>query len=212
MRERPFLVRALVFALAFLSFACLLGALYELWSMRTFACSVLPPATLALAWIAYTARHEPRDAKNPYTWIVHGAMGGIVAACAYDLYRLPFVLNGAPLFKVFPRFGELLLGANDPRWLVHLLGWTYHFSNGAALGIMFLALVTRPSPRVLFLGAVVWAMFIELMLLLTPYTGFFGLTMNGRLIFLTLSAHLIFGIILGLWFRQKVHFAPVQLS
>ena len=40
-----------------------------------------------------------------------------MAAAAYDLYRLPFVLNGAPLFTVFPRFGELLLGADQPRWL-----------------------------------------------------------------------------------------------
>ena len=77
-----------------------------------------------------------------------------MAAVACDLYRLPFVLNGAPLFKVFPRFGELLLGHTEPRWLVQAVGWAYHFSNGAALGIMFLALVSffrRPS---LFWGAV----------------------------------------------------------
>ena len=27
----------------------------------------------------------------------------------------------------------------------HLVGWAYHFSNGAALGIMFLAMAPRPA-------------------------------------------------------------------
>ena len=40
-------------------------------------------------------------------------------------------------------------------------------------------------------------MFIEIVLLLTPYTTFFGLGMNRRFIFLTLTAHLVFGIGLG---------------
>src|SRR5450755_4093502 len=100
-RELP--LRFFVWVLAFLSFACLLGQFYGLWSMRIFGCTVLPPATATLAWLAW--RGEPARA-----WIVQGALGGLVAAVAYDLYRLPFVLNGAPLFKVFARFGELLLG------------------------------------------------------------------------------------------------------
>ena len=105
---------------------------------------------------------------------------------------------------MFPRFGELLLGGTEPRWLVHTLGWTYHFSNGAALGIMFLAMVSffrRPS---LFWGAVVWALFIEVMLLLTPYTSFFGLTLNGRFLFLTASAHLVFGLTLGYYCHKRL--------
>ena len=185
---RDLLLRATVFALAFLSFACLLGTFYGFWSMRAFGCAVLPPATLSLAVIAYVARRQPRGTASPYTWVVEGAIGGIAAALAYDLYRLPFVLNGAPLFKVFPRFGELLLGAEEPRWLVHFLGWAYHFSNGAALGIMFLAMARRPSPRLLFWGAVAWALAVECALLLTPYTQFFGIPSDGRFIFLTASA------------------------
>jgi hypothetical protein len=119
------------------------------------------------------------------------------------------VLNGAPLFKVFPRFGELLLGAEEPRWLVHLVGWAYHFSNGAALGIMFLAMAPRPSPRLLFWGAIAWALAVECALLLTPYTQFFGLPFDGRFVFLTASAHLVFGIALGLWCRARVRPAAV---
>ena len=194
--------RAAVFLLAFLSFACLLGTFYGLWSMRVFACLVLPPATLLLVVIAWLSRGR-RD-RGPYLWIVEGTLGGLVAAVAYDAYRLPFVLTGTPLFKVFPEFGRLILGADGPEWLVHLLGWGYHFSNGAALGIMFLALVPRPGPRVLFWGAVAWALFVEVMLLLTPYTGFFGLHFGAWFVFLTASAHLVFGVVLGLWTRSRI--------
>jgi hypothetical protein len=181
-----------------------LGTFYGLWSMRVFGCTVLPPATAALAVVAARARRRPRDAASPYTWVVEGALGGVAAAVVYDLYRLPFVLQGAPLFKVFPRFGELLLGADEPRWLVHLVGWAYHFSNGAALGIMFLAMARRATPRTLFWGAVAWALFVEAVLLLTPYTRFFGLAFDGRFVFLTASAHLVFGVALGLWCRARV--------
>ena len=195
--------RPVVFTLAFLSFACLLGQFYQMWTMRFFACWILPPSTALLAWMGFATRRGA-GRNSSHVWIVQGALGGIVAAVAYDLYRLPFVLNGAPLFKVFPRFGQLILGADEPLWLAHLLGWTYHFSNGAALGIMFLAMVRRPDPRILFWGAVAWALFIEAMLLLTPYATFFGLQLNGRFLFLTASAHLVFGLTLGWWCWKRV--------
>ncbi|HEY2147443.1 MAG TPA: hypothetical protein VGH32_05870, partial [Pirellulales bacterium] len=173
--------RGLVFLLASLSFACLLGQFYGLWTMHWFGCWVLPPAALILAWLAWRDRMEarrvsegPARAGGPRVWIVRGAIGGIIAAIAYDLYRLPFVLGGAPLYKPFAEFGRLLLGGDGTPWLVQALGWTYHFSNGAALGIMFLAMVIRPTPRVLFWGAVAWAMVVEASLLCTPYARFFG--------------------------------------
>lgn len=172
--------------------------------MHVFGCWVLPPATALLAIIAFRHRREGSSLNNPWIWIVHGTLGGLVAAAAYDLYRLPFVMNGAPLFKVFPRFGELLLGGTEPRWLIHTLGWGYHFSNGAALGIMFLVLASffcRPN---FFWWAVAWALFIECMLLLTPYTAFFGLPLNSRFLFLTVTAHLVFGVALGWYCRQRL--------
>ena len=147
-------------------------------------------------------------------WYEQGEAAGFIAAISYDIFRLPFVfaqewgldsvVPPMKLFKVFPRFGELLLGADEPRWLVHLLGWGYHFSNGAALGIMFLCLAPRAGAKGLFWGAVAWALFVEAMLLLTPYPAFFGLPLDGRFIFLTVTAHLIFGVTLGLWLRRRL--------
>jgi hypothetical protein len=47
-------------------------------------------------------------------------VAGFVAACAYDVFRIPFVVAAIdgigpewlrlPLFKVFPRFGAMILG------------------------------------------------------------------------------------------------------
>jgi hypothetical protein len=191
--------RPAVFLLASLSFACLLGAFYGLWSMRVFACWVFPPAIALLVWAAR------RDGKAR-TWIVEGALGGIFAAVVYDLFRLPFVLNGYPLFGVFPRFGQMLLGAapTDFGPAVQIAGWAYHFSNGAALGIMFLAMAARPTPRVLMWGAAAWALCVETFLLITPYYSFFKLKLNyTEFLFLTLSAHLVFGIALGWWCARR---------
>ncbi len=200
--------RPVVFILAFLSFACLLGQFYGFWTMHVFGCWVLPPATIILIWIAWQNRRNSDGLQSPYHWVLQGAIGGLLAAFAYDLYRLPFVLTGAPLFKVFPQFGELLLGAAEPRSLVNALGWTYHFSNGAALGIMFLVMASALRKPPLFGGAVLWALFVEGMLLLTPYSSFFGLKLDGKFLFLTASAHLVFGIVLG-WYSRKRFAAPI---
>ena len=204
---RLWLWRILIFFLAFLSFACLLGTFYGFWSMRTFACLAYLPAVAVLSFIAWTKRGE-----LPASWIWHGTVGGLVAALAYDLFRLPFVLQGAPLFKVFPRFGELLLGHTEPRWLVQVLGWGYHFSNGAALGIMFLTVASRATSRGLFFGAVAWALAVEIALLLTPYPAFFGIPFDQRFVLLTLSAHLVFGLTLGLWLSSRRHSLGRALS
>lgn len=51
-------LRAVVFTLAFLSFACLLGQFFGLWPMHLFGCWVLPPATALLALIAWRAPGE----------------------------------------------------------------------------------------------------------------------------------------------------------
>ncbi len=195
---RQFLPRVLVFGLAFLSFACLLGTFYGLWSMSWFGSRVLIPSTAALVALGAFGRGPAGG------WVREGAAGGLVAALAYDLYRLPFVLGGAPLFTVFPRFGELLLGADGPRWLVHAVGWAYHFSNGAALGVMLLAALPAASRRVRFAGAVAWALAVEAALLVSRYADFFGLPLNGRFVFLTATAHLVFGLTLGAWLAAQV--------
>ena len=205
--SRLFPVRITVFVLASTSFACLLGQFYHWWGMQSFGCWVLLPAAGGLVCLGYHTRVTRGEGmRSPFNWLVHGTMGGVIAALVYDLYRLPFVLGGTPLFQVFPRFGELLLGGTEPRWAVHTLGWAYHFSNGAALGVMFLSVVGQFQRPPLFFGAVVWAALVEVLLLLTPYPAFLGFTVDGLFLFLTASAHLVFGVTLGTYCHWR--FAP----
>ncbi len=187
-----------------MSFAGLLGEFYGLWTMRRFTPWVFPPAVAALVIIAWKSAPGNERPSRPRTWVVEGALGGIVSAVVYDLYRLPFVLAGTPLFDVFPQFGTMILGGEAPVLYAQFVGWVYHFSNGAALGVMFLAGMPGRSRRSLFIGAIAWACCVEALLLMTPYAQFFGIDFNGWFIFLTASAHIVFGVALGAWCASRI--------
>ncbi len=189
--------------------------MYGLIDMRTFFNWVLMPATLALIVIAAFDRHRLGRL------ILIGTLAGLIAAVAYDVFRLPFVFSDAwglsslgvpqmPLFKVFPRFGARLLGQamEQPTFSLtaHLLGWTYHFSNGAMFGVMFAALYTRPlrsmSQLRYTLGwATLMAVGIEVCLLASPYVQFFDIKPTPRFVVVTMAAHLVFGLTMGICYH-----------
>lgn len=211
--------RALVFLLAAVSIACLLADFYRLCSMRTFAIAILVPATLLLLAIAWLDR-EHGD-RRLFRAVLIGSLAGLLAAVAYDLFRLPFVFANAwgiagvvppmNLFKVFPRFGAMLLDQpiEQPTYSVaaHLLGWTYHFSNGLTFGVMYLALIGDPQRRS-WLWAVAFALGLELAMLLTPYPRMFGIHVTTAFVAATLAAHAVFGISMGLIARRLAHLSP----
>ena len=62
---------------------------------------------------------------------------------------------------------------------------------------MYMALVGDATRRT-WLWAVLFATGLELAMLFTPYTTFFGIHMSTKFVIATLSAHVIFGIVLGL--------------
>src|SRR4051812_8482284 len=110
--------RGIVFFLAATSIWCLLAEFYGLCSMRTFTFAILIPSTALLVLI--TAMDFVKGDRRLFRAVMIGAIGGFLAAVAYDVFRLPWVLGAAdhvgpwwlrlPLFKVFPRFGAMILG------------------------------------------------------------------------------------------------------
>ena len=145
--------RTIVFLLSATSIWCLLAEMYNITDMRTFFFTILLPATLLLYGIA--ALDKARGDGRLWRAVMIGTLGGLVGAVAYDIFRLPFVYSDAwglgrlgipqmPLFKVFPRFGAFLLGESieQPTYSLaaNLIGWAYHFSNGATFGVMFAAM------------------------------------------------------------------------
>jgi len=201
--------RWLVFAFAASSIACLLADFYGLCPMRIFTPFIFLPALLALFAFAELDRWIGNGQLWRAVWI--GLLAGLLAAAAYDVFRLPFVfakewriesvVPPMKLFKVFPRFGAMVLGQpiEQPEYSLaaHIVGWIYHFSNGATFGVMYLAIIGSSSRRH-WAWAVLFALALELGMLLTPYPRVFGIHVTTRYVLVTVAAHAVFGVGLGL--------------
>ena len=217
--------RLVVFLLAASSIACLLLDFYRVCPMRTFTLYLFLPALIVLGVIAVADRL--RGDRQLWNAVLIGVLGGLLAAVTYDIFRLPFVfakewgltavVPPMPLFKVFPRFGAMILGEpiEQPSYSLtaQLLGWAYHFSNGATFGVMYLAMVGNGLRRH-WAWAVLMAVGLELGMLFTPYPQTFGIHVTTRFVVVTLAAHLLFGVGLGLsarWLARRKAFAlPVR--
>src|SRR5665213_496077 len=152
-------------------------------------------------------------------WI--GLAGGLLAAVAYDVFRLPFVfarewgidavVPPMNLFQVFPRFGAMILG--QPIEQTHyspatqMVGWLYHFSNGATFGVMYVSLIGDGTRRH-WAWAVLIAVALELGMLVTPYPAVFNIHVTTRFVVVTMAAHAIFGVGLGLTVRWLARQSP----
>ncbi len=206
--------RAMVFILAATSIACLLFDFYRLCPMRTFTIYIFLPATVLLFAIALWDRIFGN--KNLWRAVMIGVFAGLLAAIAYDIFRLPFVfakqLRIEPfvpplnLFKVFPRFGAMIL--NQPVEQTsyplgaHLIGWIYHFSNGITFGVMYVSLIGDGTKRSWAWG-ILMAVGLELGMLLTPYPAFFKIPVTTAFVLVTLAAHTIFGATMGKIVQQR---------
>jgi hypothetical protein len=211
--------RAGVFVLSATSIACLLSEFYGLCPMRSFTLLIFGPAMLVLAgWVLVDSHRQKR-----LLWpILIGATSGFLAAISYDIFRLPFVyssqwgLGGVVpqlnLFRAFPAFGAMLLGNSYPRASYSasesLLGWIYHFSNGITFGIMYVAAVGNPRLRH-WAWAVVMAVGLEAAMLGTPYTQALGIPLTLTFVYVTLAAHMLFGVALG---RFSTRFARLPVT
>jgi hypothetical protein len=205
--------RAVVFVLSAMSIWCLLVDFYSIVSMRVFTLYVFVPASIVL--IALAAGDGFIGTRKLLRNVVIGALAGFIAAVSYDVFRLPFVYAKAwhiavvvppmPLFKVFPAFGQMILGhhpGSQPLTRAdQFVGWTYHFSNGITFGIMYIAMIGDATRRSWWWG-VVMAVGIEIALLCSPYTQLFGIPLDAKFVVVTLTAHVIFGAVMGLCVRR----------
>ena len=65
---------------------------------------------------------------------------------------------------------------------------------------MYIAMIGNPARRH-WVWAVIFALALELGMLLTPYSQVFNVTVNARFIMVIIAAHAIFGATLGLLAR-----------
>ncbi len=223
--------RTLVFFLSAACIWCLLAEMYKLCDMQTFTVWILIPCTLLLIGIALLDR--AKGDRRLWQACLIGAIGGFLAAVAYDVFRLPWVLGfidhqgpawlRLPLFKVFPRFGAMILGhpytatQTDSQFTLadHLVGWTYHFSNGITFGVMYMAMIGNAVKRS-WLWGIALAVGLEIFLLISPYGGFFAIKVTALFVGVTLTAHIIFGVALGQYAKladaSRLKYLPQSLK
>ena len=209
--------RLVVFVLAATSIGCLLADFYKLCPMSIFTPFIFLPAFVALCVLAVLDR--VRGAGHVWRAVAIGLLAGLLAAVAYDVFRLPFVfakewgidsvVPPLKLFKVFPRFGAMVLGQPieqaEYSSAAQIIGWIYHFSNGATFGVMYLALIGDGQRRH-WGWAVLFALGLELAMLLSPYPQVFNILLTARFVMVTIAAHAIFGAGLGVsvrWWSRR---------
>ena len=83
--------RCLIFLLGSLSIGCLLSDFYKLCPMRVFTPFVFVPGLVVLLALAM---HDLQSGDGELCRaVLTGLVGGLFAAVAYDLFRLPFVFS-----------------------------------------------------------------------------------------------------------------------
>ena len=215
--------RFTVFLLAATSIWSLLIEFFGWSTMRSFTFCISLPALAALCGLAVADRAI--GTRRLWNAVLVGATAGLVAAATYDVFRLPFVyadtlgiqqiVPALKLFKVFPRFGAMILG--QPLEQSHyslsaqLVGWAYHFSNGLTFGVMYVALIGDATKRH-WVWAIVFAVGLEMSMLFTPYPAFFGIALTAKFVAVTLITHLVFGIVMGLVTARLGNFSTLSAS
>ena len=214
--------RWIVFTLASSSIACLLVDFYKLCPMRVFTPFIFVPAMVVLFLFAVMDHFKGGGQLWRAVWI--GLAGGLLAAVAYDVFRLPFVFSKEwgidavvppmKLFKVFPRFGAMVLGQqieqSNYSLATQIVGWLYHFSNGATFGVMYVSIIGEGTRRH-WAWAVLFAVALELGMLFTPYPAVFSIPVTTRFVVVTIAAHAIFGVELGLTVRWLAGRSPLTI-
>jgi len=165
---------------------------------------LLPSAVLLLATIGVASITKAKPAARQ---IANGLVAGIIATVALEIIRITgFKLGGMP--GDMPKLlGVLLLDqfARGPDLGSNIAGWSYHFWNGAAFGIIYSILAGRGK---IWTG-ILFGILVGIGFMVSPVTralgiGAFGLEFkDGYQFLITVTlAHIAFGLVLG-WIIQK---------
>ena len=136
--------------------------------------------------------------------MVAGALGGLLGAIGYDLFRLPFVYGlGRQLLAPIDSYGVLLMGADESSPVSGFAGWAYHFTNGIGFGVAY-AVVARNRHTA---WALLWAMVLETATIVSGFAPTYGLVTDGVYnvvpIVIAYAAHVPYGLAVG-WAVRNV--------
>jgi hypothetical protein len=128
----------------------------------------------------------------------------LLGTIGYDLFRVPFVVaGGIQLFAPIQSFGILAINAGASSPATDWAGWSDHLFNGLGFGIAYamVALGRR------WAWGILWGCTLETLTLLTPYAREYAIAGHWDLIGIALSAHLVYGSLLGIVVQRGRAFA-----
>lgn len=137
-----------------------------------------------------------------------GIWVGIATTAALDVVRLSGFQMGLMPGNMPRMFGVLMLDqmALGPSTLSDLVGSAYHYWVSACFGLTYALLVGKFR----WWGGLIWGLLIEIGMMTTPPmvvamdTGYFGLKQGYGLLTVSLTAHIVYGIALGLLMERYV--------
>ena len=159
---------------------------------------------LAVVWAGAGWRGHARLTNR--IWV--GLWAGAAATGILDAIRLTGFHLGLMPGNMPRMFGVLILNqmALGPTLGSDIIGYLYHYWTGACFGLAFTLLMGRFR----WWGAVIWGLVIEIGMMTTPPmvvamdTGYFGVKFGPGLFATSFTAHVAFGITLGLLVERYV--------
>ncbi len=198
--------KKLIITLAFLLLAAISPNIFPaaqagISSFSTMALQLLlPSALLIVIMILVSKKLKYYDIKR---MALNGLVAGFLSTIALEIVReIGFRMGAMP--GDLPRLmGVLMLNhfASGPDIWSDLAGWSYHFWNGAAFGVIFsLLLGQSKSWQGILYGLIIAAGFMVSPVVKSLGIGFFGIDFkDGYQFLLTVTlAHVAFGLTLGL--------------
>lgn len=171
-------------------------------NLSTLALYGLIPAIILLAILAILAHKSHPVITRSIAW---GALAGAIATVALEIVRSTGFHLGYMPGSLPKLMGVLLLNQfmTGPTTLSNIAGWAYHFSNGAAFGIIYVLFVgTRRRWAALIFALIIGTIFLLSPVVRTMGVGFFGLEFSIGLPIVIYLAHLAFGGALG-WLSRR---------
>ncbi len=158
------------------------------------------PAMIVLIWIIF---YSKKNYPDLYRRIVFGLLAGAIATIGLDWIREMGVINTWLPGDTPKMFGTMVTG-NISFNSYFLIGQFVHYMNGANFGLVFTFFFGNfTSYKKTIVWAIIWTQIVELGMMtlppIAPMLGFFGYNyMWPQFYILTIVAHLVFGIILGI--------------
>lgn len=172
-----------------------------------------PAIVVFLGVLRYTARHD----RGLFNRLVTGLWAGVLATAALDVFRLAGVAAHIIPMDEAMGLAQLVMGmaghgdhggghsaghdsGHVASLLMGLIGYLWHYSNGAGMAVAFTAVAGGRH----WLAGVLWGSLIWTGMWVSPFmvgmAGFFAVKMGPSALGLnlvTLMAHLAYGAVLG---------------